>query len=1077
MFNKGKQKAKEAAALAKQKASEVDEKYSVVDSAKGASKAAGEKAKQASALAAAKAGEVGSMAGELGSMAQGMISGATVGPSNGTVLVAAPPGPERDALVRMFRDVPGGHYDVVDCSSMEEAKEELQTRGPGTGGRLRAIIVRGDLPARPKVHVVAGGGGVALNFDAPQQEPLPLGWEIRDSTQYFMEDGVTPRKFFIHTATNETSWERPKPAATAAGGDGGDDGSCVGLLEWFRMQMIGQAEEIVCVMALPPANTPQLKQQAGLKVARVHGFASFDQLNLDMSTKNEEDKAALVAELNATLQADLGAVKAVREAQAAKAKQGGAATVWVSPTPKEAVDQLARTLNLIEQKRQQVARRAYGPTVDLKVWTCTFNIACAKTPFEFGTGGNVEAVLSPFIPKDHDVYVIGMQEGMGDNFYIGVGEYLNEIGVELVPGQGRGYGPRIEGRGDGSLVSTKYTGIAAFAKTSLILDGLVKIERATCHAFKGEDMTKAKDLKESLGSKGGAALTIRCFDTTMACISVHMAKEWHKVAKKRTQYRELADQLGRKLGHPEYQLHSQFHHVVWMGDFNYHIAQEHINPDSCMKAIADIQSSWEQLGEHDEMRKEIEGKHAYYGFDEPEKALDFHPSYKKKVPREKSDYKTGETWVAECYDINFKQQWYKGGKVKLRMPSWTDRVLYQSMSCPGESSSASTLVPLTDQDFMSMGQPLYKAENDVLLCSDHSPVHASFQLTAINQRLEPKEQRRFRYKVEILDVTITHPGGVPPAADPAPVPEPALEGEEEGGGAEGGGGGGGDLLAMPAAPVAPIDPVDEREEVPDKVMALVPAPWEGMPDRKPECKVVPPEPEPEPAPAQPDLMMGGGAAAAQVGGMNLLGMAPMVAAAPAGGGDLLGLTPAAPAVDLLGMPAAPAPAPAPVDLLGMAPAPAPAAAAAPAPADGTDLLGMVPAAPSEPVGDAPLAVDDARNNIYRFVGGDTGSAATEHHICLKVMRKRTNPLTGQIDGYEQAEIALALKLPVAPPPAADGVVDLLGGATVAVPAPIRETVTGLLMADGMPWFGGRGAGPTTVKVVIETSLEPVGEGM
>ena len=35
MFNKGKQKAKQAAALAKHKASEVDESYSVVDSAKG----------------------------------------------------------------------------------------------------------------------------------------------------------------------------------------------------------------------------------------------------------------------------------------------------------------------------------------------------------------------------------------------------------------------------------------------------------------------------------------------------------------------------------------------------------------------------------------------------------------------------------------------------------------------------------------------------------------------------------------------------------------------------------------------------------------------------------------------------------------------------------------------------------------------------------------------------------------------------------------------------------------------------------------------------------------------------------
>ena len=77
---------------------------------------------------------------------------------------------------------------------------------------------------------------------------------------------------------------------------------------------------------------------------------------------------------------------------------------------------------------------------------------------------------------------------------------------------------------------TKYTGIVAFAKASLILDGHVKIERAAVHHFEGADMTKAKDVKESLGSKGGAALALRCFDTTFAVISVHMAKEWHKVA-------------------------------------------------------------------------------------------------------------------------------------------------------------------------------------------------------------------------------------------------------------------------------------------------------------------------------------------------------------------------------------------------------------------------------------------------------------------------------------------------------------------------------------------------------------------
>jgi|EP01047_Picozoa_sp_COSAG01_P007662 hypothetical protein len=52
-----------------------------------------------------------------------------------------------------------------------------------------------------------------------------------------------------------------------------------------------------------------------------------------------------------------------------------------------------------------------------------------------------------------------------------------------------------------------------------------------------------------------------------------------QVARKRAQYQELAAALGAKLGHPSFQLHSQFHHVIWMGDFNYHIGGAPADPE------------------------------------------------------------------------------------------------------------------------------------------------------------------------------------------------------------------------------------------------------------------------------------------------------------------------------------------------------------------------------------------------------------------------------------------------------------------------------------------------------------------
>ena len=68
--------------------------------------------------------------------------------------------------------------------------------------------------------------------------------------------------------------------------------------------------------------------------------------------------------------------------------------------------------------------------------------ACAKDAV---VPGQAKAVFAPWVPDDYDLYVLGMQEGIGDNFIHGLEEYLKEFDVEMLPGQGKG-GPRIEGR-------------------------------------------------------------------------------------------------------------------------------------------------------------------------------------------------------------------------------------------------------------------------------------------------------------------------------------------------------------------------------------------------------------------------------------------------------------------------------------------------------------------------------------------------------------------------------------------------------------------------------------------------------
>ena len=104
-------------------------------------------------------------AGDRISTATGL--GAAHGPSLGVVVVAAPAGSERDALLRQFRDLPGGHYETVPCASVDEAKEEIEKRSLERG-RIRALLVREGLAVKAKGAVTAvagGGGGVVLNFD------------------------------------------------------------------------------------------------------------------------------------------------------------------------------------------------------------------------------------------------------------------------------------------------------------------------------------------------------------------------------------------------------------------------------------------------------------------------------------------------------------------------------------------------------------------------------------------------------------------------------------------------------------------------------------------------------------------------------------------------------------------------------------------------------------------------------------------------------------------------------------------------------------------------------------------------
>lgn len=94
-------------------------------------------------------------------------------------------------------------------------------------------------------------------------------------------------------------------------------------------------------------------------------------------------------------------------------------------------------------------RQAYEPRVPLRLWTGTFNVACARNPFELaaaasaaaaaaaaaaGGAGGGAAVLTAemaadeafgaFVPPGFDLYIFGLQEGQGEGFIEAMTGYM-----------------------------------------------------------------------------------------------------------------------------------------------------------------------------------------------------------------------------------------------------------------------------------------------------------------------------------------------------------------------------------------------------------------------------------------------------------------------------------------------------------------------------------------------------------------------------------------------------------------------------------------------------------------------------
>lgn len=306
----------------------------------------------------------------------------------------------------------------------------------------------------------------------------------------------------------------------------------------------------------------------------------------------------------------------------------------------------------------------YSTTRDLSIFVGTWNLA--------GRGPMGESLLPWLFPDgarspEPDVLALGFQEVvpltpqqilMTDPDKIRVWESLISDTLSRRPGKQSDY---VLLRSE-QLVGTA---LVVFVKESLI-GSVRQVEAAS----------KKTGLKGMSGNKGGVAIRLSFFDTTVCFVTAHFAAGASNVDERNADYWTLS----RGLAFPRGKTIASHDYVVWAGDFNYRVdgGNEFVRP---LCAAGDTTSLYanDQLG-----RARAVGA-AFAGYDEAQ--IRFLPTYKY-------DFGTA------TYDSS----------EKARVPEWTDRILSRG-SRPG-----------------ALEQLTYaRAE---LRTSDHRPVYATFRAEA-----------------------------------------------------------------------------------------------------------------------------------------------------------------------------------------------------------------------------------------------------------------------------------------------------------------------------------------------------------
>jgi hypothetical protein len=274
-----------------------------------------------------------------------------------------------------------------------------------------------------------------------------------------------------------------------------------------------------------------------------------------------------------------------------------------------------------------------------------------------------------------------------------------------------GQGGEVRGRGDGAFLSRKSTSLAVYVASHW--SNRVRVVATGAHKF-----------SVTSGSKGGLGVSLQVAgdEQTLTFANCHL--DANDECLRRQQLETLAHELPAAMGLDASDLASGSAHVVWMGDFNCRIRG--LDADR----VVELLRAGRHLELHDQfdsLASDLAAVPALSRFREPTKWPSFFPTYKKLPGRLCSD-PSDPDWPLNTYRIRYKEPFYKGGRVKARVPAWCDRILVSSND---DEDGVDRRFQVEQKACTACGKGSaprdnYRAANTSLRGSDHSPVSCTF---------------------------------------------------------------------------------------------------------------------------------------------------------------------------------------------------------------------------------------------------------------------------------------------------------------------------------------------------------------